>query len=87
MIDLDNLATLAEDLRHRGLDVCHEILYGPHGGVEGLAMDEDFFPSWELGLPENLDSLAHADFAAIKARRGPDWTLEPPCHRYAAVTR
>ena len=87
MTPLDDLPQLAEELRGRGLDVCHEILYGAHGGIEGLDLGDDFFPLWELNLPENVESVCRADFAAIKARRGPDWSLEPPwLHGRAAVT-
>ena len=56
--------------------------YGPHGGREGLDVGDDFFPLWELILPENQEALAQLDFAAIKARRGPDWSVDPP--RYEA---
>ena len=78
MIQVDNLAETAEELRRRGVDACHEILYGPHGGREGLDVGDDFFPLWELLLPENQEALARLDFAAIKARRSPDWSVDPP---------
>ena len=89
MFSLDDLAQAAEELRCRGLDVCHEILYGPHGGLEGLNVSDEFFPLWELTMPENRDDLERADFAAIQARRGPDWSVEPPIHwrRAVPVTR
>jgi hypothetical protein len=77
MIQVDNLVEAAEELRRLGVDACHEILYGPHGGREGLDIDDDFFPLWELILPENQEALARLDFAAIKARRGPDWSVDP----------
>jgi len=82
MIRVDNLAEMAEELRRRGFDACHEILYGPHGGREGLDIGEDFFPLWELLRPENQEAIALLDFAAIKARRGPNWSVDPP--RYEA---
>ena len=50
--------------------------------LEGLDVGDDFFPLWELILPENQEALARLDFAAIKARRGPDWSVDPP--RYEA---
>jgi hypothetical protein len=78
MIQLDNLAETAEELRRDGLEACYEILYGLHGGREGLEIADDFFPLWELLLPENQDALARLDFAAIKARRASDWSLDPP---------
>ena len=77
MIQLEDLVQFAEDLKRLGLDACHEILYGPHGGLEGVDVGEDFFPLWELSLPENQDALERVDFAAIKARRGPDWSVDP----------
>ena len=80
MLQLDDLAQVAENLRVLGVYACHEILYGPHGGLEGLNVGDDFFPLWELCLPENRESLERADFAAIQARRGPDWSVEPPIH-------
>jgi hypothetical protein len=43
-----------------------------------MDVGDDFFPLWELNLPENLESVAILDFAAIKARRGPDWSAERP---------
>ena len=45
-------------------------LYGSRGCQEGLDVGEDFFPLWELNLPENQDAFERYDFAAIKARRG-----------------
>ena len=84
MIQIDDLAEVAEELRRRGVEACHEILYGPHGCLEGLDIGDDFFPLWELILPENQEALERLDFAAIKARRGPDWSVDPP--RYGAVS-
>ena len=78
MINLDDLAQVAEDLRRQGIDACHDFLYGPHGCLEGLDVGDDFFPLWELLLPENEDAMDRRDFAAIKARRGQDWSVEPP---------
>jgi len=83
----DELAQVAEDLRRRGIDACHEVLYGPHGGLEGLDVGDDFFPLWELMLPENQAALERLDFAAIKARRGADWSVEPPRLRREAGER
>ena len=77
MIHLDDLAQIAEDLRKAGMDACHEFLYGPRGCQEGLEVGEDFFPLWELNLPENQELFEQYDFAAIKARRGPDWSVAP----------
>ena len=82
MIQLDDLAEAAEELRRCGLDACHEILYGPHGGREGLDVGDDFFPLGELLLPENQEALGRLDFVAIKARRSADWSVDPP--RYQA---
>lgn len=70
MINLDDLAELAEQLRKLGLDATQEFLYGPRGCQEGLTIGEDFFPLSELSLPENQDALERFDFAAVKARRG-----------------
>ena len=77
MICLDDLAQAAEDLRKSGIDAQYEYLYGTHGCIEGLNVDDDFFPLWELSLAENLESLENGDFAAIKRRRAEDWTPEP----------
>ena len=85
MICLDDLAQVAEDLRKRGLDAVHDFLYSARGCIEGLDVDGDFFPRWELGLPENAAALERADFASIKQRRPADWTVEPP-PRLAATT-
>jgi len=82
MIRLDDLAEAAEELRRRGLEAFHEILYGPHGGREGLDVGEDFFPLWELVRPENQEALERLDFASIKARRGPDWSVDPPQYEF-----
>ena len=77
MFPLDDLARVAEDLRRSSIDAVYTILGGPHGALEGLEIGEDFFPLWELSLPENWAALERADFAAIKARRAPDWSVEP----------
>lgn len=78
MFSLDELDELAQELRKRGIDVVHDFLYGPHGCIEGLDVGDDFFPRWELSIPENFEALEKADFAGIKQRRGPDWSIEPP---------
>jgi len=80
MIHLDDLPEIAEDLQRLGMDVTHEILYGPRGYQEGLDVGEDFFPLWELNLPINQDAFDKRDFAAILARRGPNWSVAPPLH-------
>ena len=77
MIQVD-LLWLAETLRTRGCEACHEIVGGPNGWQEGLDVDEDFFPLWELALPENQEALLKFDFAAIKSRRGPNWSVSSP---------
>jgi hypothetical protein len=78
MINPDNLTEIAEELRRRGVDACHEIVYGQGCYLEGLDIDEDFFPLWELILPENQEALERLDFAAIKSRRGPAWSVAAP---------
>jgi hypothetical protein len=80
MLQLDNLAQIAEDLRKLGLEVYHDFIYGPRGCLEGLDVGEDFFPLWELALPENRESLERLDFSAMKARRGQNWPLAPAGH-------
>jgi len=85
VIPIDDLDQAVEDLRKMGFEACHEFVYGPRGCLEGLDVGEDFFPVWELMLPENQDDLARADFEAIKARRGPDWSAERPKQKAAAV--
>jgi hypothetical protein len=75
MIRLDDLAQIAEDLRAAGVDACHEFLYVHGGCQEGLDVGEDFFPLWELNLPENQEAIERFDFEAIKARRGPNWSM------------
>jgi hypothetical protein len=78
MIRVDDLVQLAEELRTRGCDACHEILAGPNGSYqEVLEIGLDFFPLWELSLPENQVDLEKLDFASIKSRRGPSWPAAP----------
>ena len=76
MIALDDLDQVVLDLRKRGVDASHDFLYSPHGCIEGLDVDDDFYPLWELKMAENVEALERADFAAIRDRRGPDWTVE-----------
>lgn len=78
MICLDDLYQVAEDLRKRGIAAEYESLFSCHGWIEGLDVGDDFFPLWELGLAENLEALERADFAAIKQRRTPSWSVAPP---------
>jgi len=82
MFQIDGLADVAEQLRAQGVDACHYFLYGLHACVEGLEIEDTFFPLWELILPENEEAFDRRDFAAIKARRQPDWSVE--AHRHAA---
>ena len=78
MIEPDGLAEFAEELRDEGIDACHDFVFGSHTFLEGLAVGDEFFPLWELILPENRDALDRRDFADIKARRLPDWSVDPP---------
>jgi hypothetical protein len=80
MIQVDNLPQFAEELRRLGIDASHEIIYAMGGYQEGLDVGEEFFPLWELIRPENQESLVKLDFAAIKARRGENWSIAPPRH-------
>ena len=83
---LDDLAQTAEDLRNIGIDANYEIVYFSRVCVEGLDVDNDFFPLWELSLSENEADVEACNFAAIKARRSPDWSVTPPrVSRAAAV--
>jgi hypothetical protein len=75
---LEDLAQTADELRKIRIDATYEIVYGPHGGLEGLEVGGDFFPLWELNLPENRAALEEGSFSLIKARRGEDWSIEPP---------
>jgi hypothetical protein len=76
MLQLDDLAQVAEDLRRQGIDAWHQFLYGAHACFEGLEIEEEFYPLWELILPENQDAVERADFAAIRSRRGPNWSVD-----------
>jgi len=81
MVQVDNPVQLAEDLRKLGLEASHEIVYGPRGYQEGLEIGDEFFPMWELKLPENQAALEVLDFGAIKARRSGEWSVAPPSIR------
>ena len=83
MISIDDLDQAVEDLRKLGFDAVHEFVYSPQGCLEGLDVGEDFFPLWELLLPENRADVAEAHFDSIKARRGPGWTPEHAARRAA----
>jgi hypothetical protein len=85
MFLIEDPVQLAEDLCRLGFDACHEIVFGPRGYQEGLDVGPDFFPLWELALPENQKALAALDFAAIKARRGQDWSVAPPAGLHPAT--
>jgi hypothetical protein len=80
MIQVDNLAQFAEELRKLGIDATHEIIFALGCYQEGLDVGDEFFPLWELSSPENEEALTHFDFAAIKARRGANWSVAPPRH-------
>lgn len=84
MIQFDNPVQLAEELCKLGLDASHEIVFGPRGYQEAVDVGDEFFPLWELTMPENQGFLAALDFAAIKARRGTDWSVAPPQAKFAA---
>jgi hypothetical protein len=75
MIELDGLAQFAEELRQQGIDAVHDFVYGARACLEGLAVGGEFFPLWELILPENSEAVERRDFDAIKARRRPDWSV------------
>jgi hypothetical protein len=78
MIELDGLAQLAEELRLRGINASHEIMFSAGCYCEGIEIDDEFFPLWELSLPDNQKLVDSFDFAAIKARRAKDWSVAPP---------
>jgi hypothetical protein len=78
VLQTDELAQVAEQLRREGIDAEHDFVFGSHMWMEGLEIDDEFFPLWELIIPDNCEAFERRDFAAIKARRGPNWTIEPP---------
>jgi hypothetical protein len=82
MFCLDDLGQVAEDLRKRGINCEHDFIYSPRGCIEGLDVDDDFFPLWELRLDGNLEALERCDFSAIKRRRAPGWSAEALVGRY-----
>ncbi|HUI81435.1 MAG TPA: hypothetical protein VLY24_26100 [Bryobacteraceae bacterium] len=84
MFPLDDLVQVAEDLRKLSIDATYAILYGSRGAVEGLEIGDDFFPLWELILPENRAALEKTDFQSIKASRGPGWSVDAPKYARAA---
>ena len=81
MIQVDNLAQFAEELRRLGIDATHEIIFALGCYQEGLDVGDEFFPLWELSRPENQEALTQLNFAAIKARRGENWSVAPPLSR------
>lgn len=84
MIEADELAQVAEQLRREGIDAEHDFVFGLHTWMEGLEIDDEFYPLWELIIPDNREAFERRDFEAIRARRGPDWTVEPPRVAWAA---
>ena len=84
MFPIDDLVQFAEDLRRLSIDATYVILYASRGAIEGLEIGEDFYPLWELSLPENRAAVEKTDFSTIKARRGPEWSPDPP--KYARAT-
>ncbi len=78
MLKVDDLPAFADELRERGFDAMYEVIFTGQRFLEGLDLDDDFFPLWELVLPENEAALERLDFAAIKARRAANWTPHPP---------
>lgn len=81
---LDDLAQTAEDLRSIGIDASYEIVCCSRWCLEGLDVCDDFFPLWELSLSENEADLEACNFARIKARRRPDWSVAPPQFSHGA---
>ena len=77
MNQIDDLDQVVERLRRLGLDACHEFVYSPQGCLEGLDVGDDFFPLWELNLPENQEALSRMDFEEVKANRGSGWSMRP----------
>ena len=78
MLQTDELAQAAEDLRREGIDANHDFVFGTHMWVEGLEIDDEFFPLWELLAEDNGEAFERRDFAAIVSRRCAGWSIEPP---------
>jgi hypothetical protein len=76
MLQTDELAQVAEDLRREGVDARHSFVFCSHMWVEGLEIDDEFFPLWELMAEDNGEAFERRDFAAIVARRRADWSVE-----------
>ena len=69
---------LVSALQSQGFAVISRVLYGAAGPEQGLDIDGYFHPAWELNGEENRGDVAVFDFAAIRRRRGPDWTSSRP---------
>jgi hypothetical protein len=83
MLQTDELAQKAEDLRREGVDARHSFVFGTHMWVEGLEIDDEFFPLWELIIPDNCEAFERRDFGTILARRSDGWSIEPPRAHHA----
>src|SRR5260370_37071505 len=77
----EDVKEFASQLRDAGIDAYEwgESVEGGKGIVLGINVSGlGFFPVWELNQPDNQTLLAARDFAAIRAKRGPDWEpIEP----------
>jgi hypothetical protein len=75
---VDDLTKIAAVLLGRGVAARREAKDGLTFRLEGLVVDQEFFPLWELNLPENERAASALDFQQIKARRADGWSEEPP---------
>jgi hypothetical protein len=76
-IRLADLDAIAEDLRRHGVNARRERVIAQQFAVEGLRIGGDFFPLWEMNLPDNVSAAESWDWNQIKNRRGASWSAHP----------
>jgi len=77
----EDVKEFATQLRGQGIEAYEwgESIEGGKGVVFGITVSNvGFFPVWELNHPVNQKLLVARDFAAIKAKRSPDWEPVEP---------
>jgi hypothetical protein len=76
----EDLDLFARQLTAEGIEAYGLAVPVPGKGnqVGLMVVGAGFFPLWELNEPQNVGMVATREFAAIKAKRPPNWELVEP---------
>jgi hypothetical protein len=78
IIRVGELKEIASEVRAAGKEAVQERMVGAQFALEGLRVQGEFYPLWELNLPANQIWAGLRKFEKIRKTRKASWSPQPP---------